>query len=260
MSVPARGPLAGRRVLVGRAHGQADELCRRIEARGGQPLHAALLVILPGDTAAMARAVDTLAGGGYVAVCLTSPNGVDALTDALEAASVAPDVLSEPLIACVGPGTARSLRARLGIDADLVPDAATTTALAHSFPAGHGRVLLPRADIASRVLPEVLAAQGYEPDEVVAYRTVAPDALPQDVLDDLEAGRIDLLAFASSSTVHSFVRLVGERPWRGLVVSIGPVTTGTCEAYGIAVAAEADPHDLDGLVAALEQAAASLTG
>jgi uroporphyrinogen-III synthase len=38
-------------------------------------------------------------------------------------------------------------------------------------------------------------------------------------------------------------------------VSIGPETTRAAEGAGIRVVAEAEPHDLDGLVAAVAQAA-----
>ena len=129
-------------------------------------------------------------------------------------------------------------------------------ALADAVPAGSGRALLPRADIASPALPDGLRAKGYDPVEVVAYRTVTPDGLPGEVLQALEDGEIDLLAFASPSTVRNFVALVGDRPWRGRVVSIGPVTSAACREVGVEVAAEADPHDLEGLVAALVRAAA----
>jgi uroporphyrinogen-III synthase len=39
-------------------------------------------------------------------------------------------------------------------------------------------------------------------------------------------------------------------------VTIGPETTRTVQSAGLAVVAEADPHDLDGLVAAVARAAA----
>jgi uroporphyrinogen-III synthase len=85
--------------------------------------------------------------------------------------------------------------------------------------------------------------------------TRAPDELDPQVLADLASGRIDLLAFASSSTVRNFAVTVGEHGWQGRVVSIGPVTSATCAEHGIEVTEEADPHDLDGLVDALVRAA-----
>jgi uroporphyrinogen-III synthase len=41
-------------------------------------------------------------------------------------------------------------------------------------------------------------------------------------------------------------------------VSIGPVTTGTLRERGITPVREADPHDVDGLVAAVLDAASGL--
>jgi hydroxymethylbilane synthase len=249
------GPLAGRRVLVARARAQGGVLAERVRALGGEPVLAPLLVIDPGDLHGMRDAVRELADGGFRAMCLTSPNGVEALADALAAEGIAAGSARPELLACVGRGTANALAERLGLHPDLVPDTATTQALASAFPPGSGRVLLPRADIANPVLAEVLEDKGWTPVEVTAYVTRAPDELDPQVLADLASGRIDLLAFASSSTVRNFAMTVGDRLWQGRVVSIGPVTSATCAEHGIEVTEEADPHDLDGLVDALVRAA-----
>ena len=66
-------------------------------------------------------------------------------------------------------------------------------------------MLLPRADIATNMLADGLRERGYQPVEVAAYRTARPPRFPDGVMADLAAGRIDLLAFASSSTVRNFV-------------------------------------------------------
>jgi uroporphyrinogen III methyltransferase / synthase len=250
-------PLAGRRVLVPRAAGQAAALSERIRALGGVPVEAPVLTIEPGDLPALRTAVRDLAAGGYRLVCLTSPNGVDAVATALADTGLdARAFAGVERVACVGRGTAARLWARCRIRPDLVPPQATTRALGEAVPAGAGRALLPRADLASPILPELLAAKGYEPVEVVAYRTGRPDALPAGVRSGLQDGAIDLLAVASPSTARNLVALAGPDGWTGRLVSIGPVTTAACEALGVAVAAEADPHDLDGLVAALVRAAA----
>lgn len=244
-------PLRGVRVLVPRAPAQASALSSRIRELGGEPVEAPTILIAPGDRPALARHLGRLRAGDYTAVCLTSPNGVDALADA---GATGAD-LARATVACVGPGTAGRLRARFDVDADLVPGRATTAALAAAFPPGRGRVLLPRADLATSALPDGLRALGYEPVGVVAYRTTRPEALPPDVLDDLEAGRIHLIALASSSTARNFAALTRGRHWSGRVVSIGPVTSATCRELGLDVAVEAEEHTLDGLVAALVRAA-----
>ena len=65
-----------------------------------------------------------------------------------------------------------------------------------------------------------------------------------------------MLTFTASSTVHNFVKLVGEERARALpadlvCASIGPVTSRTAEEYGLTVAVEAREHTIDGLVDAL---------
>ncbi|MEX2503229.1 MAG: uroporphyrinogen-III synthase [Egicoccus sp.] len=243
---------------MARARAQASALAEQIRELGGEPVEAPVLRIEHGDRGALRAALHDLGQGAYTVVCLTSPNGVDAVADAIEEDDLDARVFAGvPVVACVGSGTAARLWERLRVRPDLVPERATTESLGEAVPPGSGRVLLPRADIASEILHRMLVDKGYEPVEVTAYRTTLPEALPDLVLDDLAAGRIDLLAFASSSTVRNFVTLVGDRPWQGAVVSIGPVTSRTCRELGIPVAVEADPHDLDGLVAALVDAAAS---
>lgn len=248
----AERALAGARVLVPRAAEQAAELSDRIRALGGEPVEAPVLLIGSGDQDALEAAVDELAAGGFVAVCLTSPNGVRGLAAALRAREVSAQVLAEvDLLACVGPGTATALAQELDLTPDLVPATATTAALGEAMPSGTGRVLLPRADIASPVLPEQLRAKGYDPVEVVAYRTGRPDALPPEVLEDLASGTITHVAVASPSTARNLVALLGGGRLAAAIVSIGPVTSAACHDLGLPVAAEGSPHDVDGLVAAI---------
>ncbi len=248
-------PLEGVAVLVPRTPDQADALSGRIRDLGGEPVEAPTIAILPGDVDGLVDALREVAKGTFTAVCLTSPNGVDAVADALDRAGLDPDVLTRALVAVVGPGTGRALRRTLGVEPALMPDRSTTATLAAAFPPGEGRVLLPRADIASETLPETLRQRGYEPVTVDAYVTGLPDDLPPEAAARLEAGEVDILAFTSSSTVRNFVELTAELDWSGRVVSIGPVTSRTCRELGLEVAVEASRHDLGGLVDAIVEAA-----
>lgn len=252
----ASDALTGVRILVPRAQAQAPALSRRIRAAGGQPVEAPVLRIGPGDTAGLARAVQELAAGRFPGVCFTSPNGVSGVAVALaEGGLDGRAVRRASLVACVGPGTARALQEQLDLRPDLVPAVATTLALGEAVPPGSGRVLLPRADIASPVLPQLLRDRGYDPVEVIAYRTSRPEALPEAVLTQLREGRIDLVVVASPSTARNLVALAEDALDRVGIVSIGPVTTAACEALGMTVAVEAGPHTIEGLVGALMRAA-----
>jgi uroporphyrinogen-III synthase len=63
---------------------------------------------------------------------------------------------------------------------------------------------------------------------------------------------VDAITFTSSSTVTNFCDLVGDLPDPvPPVVSIGPVTSATARERGLTIAAEADPHTIDGLVDAV---------
>ena len=59
------------------------------------------------------------------------------------------------------------------------------------------------------------------------------------------------MVLASASAARAFAALGLEIPG----VSIGPETTREAEAYGVQIVAEAESHDLDGLVAAVTKAA-----
>ena len=115
---------------------------------------------------------------------------------------------------------------------------------------------MPRADIASRQLPEQLREAGATVDEVVAYRTVPAAASRERLLATLRARGADAITFTSSSCVTSFVKLLaGEDVPRLLedvaVASIGPVTSATARGHGLTVTVEASEHTIPGLVLAL---------
>ena len=267
-------PLHGLRVLVPRSREQASMLSMRIRSLGGEAVEAPTIEIRPGDRSAMDVAVEDLASGAYAAIALTSPNGVDALADAIDRVGLDGRALAGAgLVACVGPGTAARLWERLRVHADLVPPVSTTAALGQAWPEAPSHefadravevevegagpaVLLPRADLATDQLVHALRHKGWDAVRVDAYVTAAPDDFPAGVADALAEGSIDLIAFASSSTVRNFVALLDGRDWHGRIVSIGPVTSATCMELGLPVAVEADPHTLDGLADALVAAAA----
>ena len=93
-----------------------------------------------------------------------------------------------------------------------------------------------------------LADKGWLVDRVTAYRTV--DAAVND--DDRALARSgDVITFTSSSSVERFVRLVGRDALPKVVASIGPITSATAQDLGVHVDIEADPHTIDGLIAAL---------
>ena len=206
------------------------------------------MAALPWPTAA-----DRLVAGRYDWVAFTSANAVTRLLAALDGRTVRPGVRW----AAVGPSTARAL-ARGGLRADAVPGAALAEELADLLPepapGREGAVLFARAETVGGTLAAGLRARGWVVDEVVAYRTVAGHPDPAAVA---AAARCHAIAFTSSSTVNRTVEVLGIERIPPVVVSIGPVTSGTARAVGLEVTAEADPHTVEGVVEAL---AAALAG
>jgi uroporphyrinogen III methyltransferase/synthase len=67
----------------------------------------------------------------------------------------------------------------------------------------------------------------------------------------------DWVTFASSSAVENLVSLIGVELLRDVkVASIGPVTSKTVLQCGLRIAAEAQPHSVDGLVDSIVHAVA----
>ena len=220
------------RVIVTRPEENVGPLVERLVALGLEPVSCPLVVL---ETIPEPATVDV---AGYDWVVVTSRTG------AAELARRAVGLL--PRIAAIGPGTAAELAAH-GLAVALVPEVSTQEGLVAAFPRPAGRVLFAGAEAARRIIVDQLNA-----DFVALYRTVP--AAPQ---AGLPAG--DLVVVASPSAA----RVLGDA-WAGgapgaarpLVVSIGPQTSLAARAAGLEVAVEARHFDLDGLVEAIETAAA----
>ena len=244
---PPVKPLAGRTVLVTRPRPEADELARRLERRGATAIVAPAIELAPVRSAALTRALRELAEGAFSWVTLTSPRTVDVLAEHLTPRQLRANV------AAVGEGTAEAFRGWSGREADLVPKAFTTEALGRAFPRGNGRVLTPRADVAPEGLEDALVRKGWTPTRVDAYRTRMPRSLPAEARTALRSGAVDAVTFTSASTVRGFVRALGVVKGNPRVVCIGPVTAREAREHGLSVHAVANPHTIDGLVAAVER-------
>ena len=250
-----RRPLHGRRVVVTRARPQASGLAATLRGLGADVVEAPAIRIVArpveGEVARMAAEI-----GGYDLVCLTSPNGVKLLFEALAAHGRDARALAGATVAAIGPGTTRELEAH-GIRADVVPERSVAESLLAELEktdlAGK-RALVPRAADARDVLPEGLRDAGAEVDVVALYDTVGEE-LQASAVDAI--GRADYVTFTSSSTVTRFLDAVGDGiPNGARVVSIGPVTSATARERGLEVHVEAERHDVDGLVEALVSDAA----
>src|SRR6185503_13873755 len=248
-------PLEGRRIVITRAREQAGDLARALEAHGAAVVLAPVIRIEPLPQLGALRAA--LAGlSAYRWVVFTSQNAVQIVFDRLLAWGLGPRSFASTAVAAIGSATGDALAQR-GVVPALVPDEFVGEALAEALGARGGlagsRVLVPSAQDARDALTAGLQAHGAV-DVVPVYRTVPTATDLSGLAVELREGRIDAVTFTSSSTVRSFVDLVG-RPaatsGRFAVAVIGPVTAGTARDLGLGDVLEAQPHTVPGLVDAL---------
>jgi uroporphyrinogen III methyltransferase/synthase len=245
-----RRPLHGRRVVVTRARAQASGLAATLRGLGAEVIELPAIRIEPRiDSPEVGEAIASI--DEYALICLTSPNGVELLFEALAAGGRDARALGGATVAAIGPGTARALRHH-GIVADVVPERFVAEALVEALAGVEvegRRVLVARAAEARDVLPDALRERGAEVDVVALYETVREDP----GVEAVEAAQqADYVTFTSSSTVANLTAALGDRfPPSARIVSIGPVTSEAARAAGLSVDVEAEQHDIDGLLAAL---------
>ena len=251
-----RRPLHGKRVVVTRARAQASELARSLDALGAEPIELPAIRIEPRlDSDEVRRAVESI--HTYALVCLTSPNGVNLLFEAMAAQGRDARALAQASVAAIGAGTEAAL-ASFGVIADIVPERFVAEQLVEALDklelAGKP-VLVARAAEGREVLPDALRKKGAEVDVVTLYETVAEEAEPGALERAREA---DFITFTSSSTVRNFIAAAGKNgiPTGARVVSIGPVTSEAIREAGLTVDVEAERHDIQGLIGALLDAVA----
>lgn len=161
-------------------------------------------------------------------------------------------------ICAIGPKTKEALEMR-GLQVYYVPSEYKAeqiiAGLKDKVKAGE-KVLLPRADIARKILPKALVEMGAQVDDVTTYRTTLGATNASLLREMLEQKQLHILTFTSSSTVRNFVKLIGTENLPALlegviVASIGPITSATARELGVEVTVEAKEYTIAGLVQAI---------
>ena len=203
------------RVLVTRPRDQAPPVVAELEASGFEPVVEPLIEIEPlhGD------AIDV---DGYEWVIVTSANGARELARRMSG--------TPHRVAAIGPGTAAAL-SETGLRADLVADVHTQEGLVDALRDRPGRSLFVGAEGARSHLADELGA-----DFAAVYRSVD--------LGVTSFPAVDVALLMSASAARAYARAGG----RGPAISIGPQTTAAARAAGVEVVAEAESHDVRGLV------------
>jgi uroporphyrinogen-III synthase len=216
-----RQPHRRPRIVVTRAEPRAAPLAGRLTELGYDVVVCALIETEPlGD--------DPIDPAPYDWVVVTSPNGAAELARRLSA--------PPQRLAAIGPGTAAELNEH-GLEPDLVPAVSTQEGLLAELPQPAGRVLVAAAEGARRLLVDELGA-----DFLPLYRTL--ELRPPEPPDG------DVAVLASASAARALAATGARLP----VVAIGPQTAAAARDSGLTVLAQAESHDVDGLVAAVAAA------
>jgi len=188
-------------------------------------------------------------------IVFTSATGVEAFIERLRVRAVDIRLAARARIAAIGPATAARLR-HYGLSVAAQPREYRAEALAEALEqqaiAG-ARILIPRAQVAREILPQLLRKQGAQ--EVVvapAYKTITPSYAGLERIRRLvQAGAIDLVAFTSSSTVVNFQAMLDVQISDLKAAAIGPITAASARARGFEVVASTTEYTIDGLLDAI---------
>jgi uroporphyrinogen III methyltransferase / synthase len=247
-------PLSGRRIVITRARTAATQFASELRMLGAEVVEfPTIRIVAPDSFATIDTALDRLASFEWL--IFTSATGVEAFIDRLKARGVDVRAMASARIGAIGPATAARLEDH-GLKAAATPSEYQAEALVDAISPERirgARILIPRAQVAREVLPEMLLAAGAA-EVIVApvYKTVRPADAPVEYVRELAArSAIDIVTFTSSSTVTNFCEMVGAAA-RGLKAAvIGPVTAKTARDSGFEVVVQPREYTVPALIAAL---------
>ena len=239
-------------LLVTRPAGQAGELISSLAEHGIDAISVPTVEIAPTQPGgALDDAIQSLDGVAWLVI--TSVNGASALLERL--AALGRTLPQGVRLAAVGPATAATLEAG-GMRVDHVPSRYRTLAIADGLGDVAGkRVVLARADAATRDLRDALLQLGALVEEVVAYRTVEGPAESRDRIRAALVQPLDGVTFTSGSTVRGLHALLSPpealRATALPAYCIGPVTAGVARRLGFDVPVVSARHTVTALAEAI---------
>lgn len=254
-------PLAGKSIVVTRTRQQASRLIKELTALGAHVIEIPTIEIVPPESyEPLDAALRHLQQ--YQWLIVTSANTVRILVERMQWLGNPISQTSGFRVAAIGSATGAALR-EAGFAVDLVPAEYVAESVVESLceKVAGTRILLARAAVARDVIPDRLRECGSTVEVVDAYRTIIPEQSKEliKVVFGANSTLPDAVTFTSSSTVTNFLQMLRDckvpLPTESLqAISIGPITSETLRQNGWLPMTEANPHDIDGLVAAIVQA------
>jgi uroporphyrinogen-III synthase len=261
MKPTANRPLAGTRILVGRARHQASGLSSGLRSLGATVIEIPFIEIRkPQSYHPLDDALRNIQL--YDWLILTSANGVEAMWKRAGKLRVRRQKFRHLQIAAIGPATKKAI-VKCGLNVKMVPEEYVAESVVKGLrdKVQGKRVALIRAKVARDLIPEELRAAGAQVDVIEAYETVVPEKSRTRLRALMKSARRrpHLVTFTSSSSAKNFAELVGiggssaGANSRNDVqfASIGPVTSATLRELQMPVTIEAREFTMGGLIRAI---------
>jgi uroporphyrinogen-III synthase len=246
--------LAAKRIVVTRAPEQAHELVHALVGMGAEVLLLPTVGFAPAENNdALDAALCNL--DEYDTVLLTSQNAVRFVVARWRELGMGAELGAsrEQFIAAVGAATAAAAIDE-GFRVDHVAKNSTGESLVDELRISlAGRhVLVPRSDRADKRLPKTLEEAGARVTEVVAYRTLAPEAMNPGILNSIRRAEVHAIVFASPSAFHNLCDSIDAAELANLstriqFAAIGPTTAQALREAGARVEIEANESSAAGL-------------
>jgi uroporphyrinogen III methyltransferase / synthase len=234
-------PLFGRRVLVTRTRQRAPELRRLLLAEGAEVVELPTAEIA--ETVApeiIDRVVTALVDGQYGWAIFTSAGAVDRFFRHLGEQGRDARAFGITRIGAIGTAAVDALE-RHGIRSDARSEGPTASALVDALATrsvGRRRILLPRAENPPPDLIDGLRRLGAEVEELPLFVTSIPRQPNRESLGRLRRGEIDIVTFASATSVTNLTGMLGGdlSPLKQTVIAcIGSVSADTARELGLKV-------------------------
>ena len=252
--------LIDKKIIITRAQEQTSEAHEIFRNNGAEVFDLPSLVIgPPDDWGPLDEALRKIYTFDWI--IFSSANGVRNVEERMQQIGLSLSEISKAIqIAAVGKKTA-SFLSDINAKISFVPPTFVADSLVKHFPQAQKglKLFIPRVQTGGRsILSDSFKLKGAKVTEVAAYESSCPQDIPQETIDALNSGKIDIIAFTSGKTVINTVSLFNKylgKNWFKLIekiklVSIGPQTTISCKKLIRKPDKEANPHDLEGLLQA----------
>ncbi len=251
-------PLAGIKIIVTRAREQASELSRLLERLGAMVYETPMIKLEAPDDGYKSLDAAIACIKNYDLIVFTSVNGVSRFLERVYKTGGDIRCLAGPALAAIGEKTAAALNARY-LKTDIVPHEYKAENLAEkiieTYKSKKLKILIARAQTARDTLIAKLKQAGHEVCLAHAYKTVPAASGAFDIKELLASGEIDLVTFASSSTVDNFVNAAGADLIAAAaadknlkIAAIGPITADSCKKYGLTPDIQPEKYTIEALV------------